>query len=436
MNPNPKYSNMIQYLGIPSAQSEYGKISLGMSLPPLPSELWLEIFRFATTTPNLIFLHATTYHPFQVVPPDKSYKYPKTEFSFRVKAAISLVCRRWNELARDLLYEDIVIPEVPRIGDMKHQLIGNEANHSIDIEDDTDASRPRYRVQRILLPFTSTTTRVKTTNISDVNAIIQHYSSTLIALYRPNFSINYVRGRMIIYEFPAGDCPPLPSLKRLDWWHSDEASRTGGINSLTHVLRVSPNIQYLSLGGHSASMFMEDGAVALPDLTTLRLQTMSMTFMFHLHKWHLPSLRNLVLDNIRLTYTFSIMEGFWDVFGAQLRTVEFGRYLTYLLDPTTIQRILNGCPNLEEFSYYSKFTLKPLPPDEPHMSLAVVRMNLEDLEMQMENSLESHLIAWCAYGYPNLRRILLYGSEDLESGSVGEAVKKLRTRGCEVSLIP
>ncbi|KAK7693756.1 hypothetical protein QCA50_003328 [Cerrena zonata] len=398
-----------------------------MLLPALPTEIWLEIFRWATLTPHLIYLHATTYHPFQVIRLEPSYDCAKPELSFAVKSAISQVCKLWNELTKNLLYEDIIISGVHRISDMKHQLLGKSINEE-------DATPWHHKVQRIYLPFASTITMAKLSNIPDVIDILRHCAPTLTTLYRTAPSTDFGRGHMLIYEFPAGDCPPLPNLKRLDWWHNDGAARTGGINSLVHVLKEAPNIRYLTLGGHVASVLFLAGPVELPDLATLRLLDMSMTFMFNLSTWSLPSLRNLVLETVRP------IQPFWETFGTQLRTVELSKHLGYITNTSVIPSILNGCPNLEQLNYYVEFTSMPeVPPNKLHTSLAVVGLNLQAAQMpQVEgNTLEAHLSTWCNLNplYPNLRKISLFGDVDLEGGPVGEAVQKLRERKCEVTLV-
>ena len=105
-----------------------------------------------------------------------------------------------------------------------------------------------------------------------------------------------------------------------------------------------------------------------------------------------------------------------------------------------IHNILTGCPNLEEINYYVLFASLPLRPHQPHTSLKTVRLHLANNEMISSSRglaiiVETHLNAWCDPVYPNLRRVLLYGTVDLEDGPIRETVQRLRERGCEVAMV-
>lgn len=425
-------------------------------LPPLPPEIWLEIFRIATLTPHLAYLHETSYHPFQATIPvnirepldsQTPFRAPPLEFeepSFAVKVAISLVCKQWHALTRDLLYEDLVIPtNILDAHRLKNQVL--RSGDSPDMNDGAIGGHERYcKVQRIFLSYLSTITGPNLRNIVDINDILRHHSSTLTALYRPRINgYANLAQNPILYTISAEDCPPLPNLKRLDWWHGDEAARTGGINSLADVLKMSPNVQYLSLGAsHGSRATPGPQSVELLNLTTLRLQHTSPSFLSHILSWKLPSLRHLILAKIRVHYSSGLeaMDTVWEAFGAQLRTVELDQYLGYFAREGVIHNILTGCPNLEEINYYVLFASLPSRPHQPHTSLKTVRLHLANNEMISSSKslaiiVETHLNAWCDPVYPNLRRVLLYGTVDLEDGPIRETVQRLRERGCEVAMV-
>lgn len=78
-----------------------------MAPPSLPVELWLDIFRWATLSSSTLSLSATQYQPFQAscASPAESVDWEIVA----VKRALVCVSKLWRELARDLLYEDVVI---------------------------------------------------------------------------------------------------------------------------------------------------------------------------------------------------------------------------------------------------------------------------------------------------------------------------------------
>lgn len=71
----------------------------------LPSEIWLGILRWATTSDKELNLITATYAPFQPTPNDAF------DPIITVKRTIVLVCREWNQLASEFLYENLVIYE-------------------------------------------------------------------------------------------------------------------------------------------------------------------------------------------------------------------------------------------------------------------------------------------------------------------------------------
>src|SRR5712691_2929207 len=74
-------------------------------VPRLPAELWLLIFRFATSA------HTSTYAPYDYDPfepcPDTAAAF--SDAALRDKYALMLVCKQWRAFALDMLYEDIRI---------------------------------------------------------------------------------------------------------------------------------------------------------------------------------------------------------------------------------------------------------------------------------------------------------------------------------------
>src|SRR5712671_494761 len=104
--------------------------------PRLPPELWLLVFRLATSAP----IHTSaSYEPFQSCHDTTA---ALSDAALRDKCTLTLVCKQWRALATDILYEDI------RIGR------GISALHCTFSEchapaDGVDTPRsPRHRVRR------------------------------------------------------------------------------------------------------------------------------------------------------------------------------------------------------------------------------------------------------------------------------------------------
>ncbi|KAH8106819.1 hypothetical protein BXZ70DRAFT_252162 [Cristinia sonorae] len=389
----------------------------------LPPELWLAIFRFATTTELTASLLATSY---------RSFDYPTNGFiddSLKVKYAIVHVCRSWRDLASSMLYEDVlVLTEYASI--LRHILKG----HSED-----DGAGHRHRVRRLCLPYSASVPQMSTRYPTDAVSILQMCPS-LEVLVRPNMAYGS-RGEAQMFEYEAEPCPPLPSLKRLDWWHRNDAARTGGINCLTDVLQAAPNLTYLSLEGEVGLSLMQlHTTVTLPALTTLHVRRVNSLFMLQISKWYLPSLRHIILDGYTNVY---MVQSIARSFGEQIWTMELGKSLRFYMDDA-VHPILEGCPNLKELNYRLFFTRNPTPPATPHASLSTVGLHgatnlfFEHHEHELWAHLERHLEAFCSPSYPALRQILLHGDWGSILGDPryqhSAQVQKLKERGCSVDV--
>ncbi|EKM55156.1 uncharacterized protein PHACADRAFT_255580, partial [Phanerochaete carnosa HHB-10118-sp] len=218
-----------------------------MTPPTLPVELWLCIFRWATLSRSTLSNCVTDYIPFQAGDPDGVDRE-----AVAVKRTLVRVCKLWTELTRDLLYEDITVRDAPAV---------QRALHT------GGAGEERFRkVRRACLPYSSCTP-YSAHNIAAAAAFL-HRCSELEVLCRPST----MRAEVMIFDYPAAECPSLRSLRRLDWWHINEAARSGGVNTLTEVIRAAPRLRYLSLGGDLWLNLMERQPLALPHLTTLRIR--------------------------------------------------------------------------------------------------------------------------------------------------------------------
>ncbi|THG99964.1 hypothetical protein EW026_g2492 [Hermanssonia centrifuga] len=236
------------------------------------------------------------------------------------------------------------------------------------------------------------------------------------------------------FELPGEECPPLTSLKRLDWWHHNDAARCGGVNALTDVLHAAPNLQYLSLGGDMWLNLLQRKPIELPSLSTLRIRRMNVLFLHQICRWSLPSLGHVIID----TYTnHRLFDDFWSTFGDQIKSLELGRSLKfYVLD--MVYHVLANCPNLEELNYYVQFTASPHLPLDRHISLTTVRLHAAPNSFFTEGGnaywehIGEHFSAFCQPLFPALKRFVLHGDWEAVrwDSRFRLLTQKLKDRGC------
>lgn len=351
----------------------------------MPPELWLEVFRWATASEASNALFSTDYAPFQVLPLTKYAADP----SLKVKRTLVLVCRQWKELAVEFLYEDVKIR--------------NSVTSLIGVLEDTGSANYGRLVRRAELPYEHTTTPTR----APLSALdVLKLCSDLEILTRPMHPLNL---DAFSFEFSA-DCVKLPSLKRLEWWHNNDASRTGGINSLCDVLRCCPNLQYLSVGGIVWLNLVRLESMSLPRLKTLQLCVMKGMLIRQVCRWNMPALENLVLESC---IGASSLEFLWEHVGPQIKTVELGKHLRFYLEDY-LTAILAGCSDVEKLYYHVHFTLVPTLREEyPSVKRIGVHcsenMFVPDPEWLQ---IKGHFAMFASGSLPSLERIQLFGEWD------------------------
>ena len=207
----------------------------------------------------------------------------------------------------------------------------------------------------------------------------------------------------------------LPALQHLEWWYHSDAERSGGINSLSSVLRGAPNISYLFVGGilTFSRLWLQGGTY--PHLQTLRLATINGLFLHQIvSSWSLPSLTYIVLDSPLMNSGWGSI---WNAFGHQLKALEFGKNLRFFTDDQ-LSSCLNGCPGLKQLNFYLYFTA-PAENIQPHTSLTTIRLHaaVNDLFSNTNNNvawdlIDRHFKVLCGSDLPALRRIILHGDWD------------------------
>ena len=358
----------------------------------LPVELWLQIFRLSTLSPLTTRLYAATYSPFQTVP----LKEEDEEVTKKTKAALVRVCKQWRAWAMDLLYEDVFIQRPEKLRPA--------------LEDASDECGCGRWVRRASLPYSSSAT-VSPRPLEALKVLERCPCLEVLVRKGPEANRRDVDMR---FEFTT-DCPALPSLKRVDWWHLNEAARTGGINLLGDVLQHAPNVQYLSVGGYVrfCSLSVNGSPIHLPALTTLRFLHLNAALVRQTCFWSMPSLRHVIIDTVEDVAT---LETFWESFGEQIRTIELGHYLSYFVYDW-LPCILRGCPGVSELNYYIHFTAVPHFDDEKDRFPALTTIGLHARQNSINPPeseeywarIRSHFETFCRPCFPAVKKVILYG---------------------------
>lgn len=294
----------------------------------LPVELWLRVFRFATSTPISLSTH---YEPFQSSHDNTTL----SDAALRDKYNLALVCKQWRLLAADMLYEDI------RIGrgiSALYAALGQPIPSGL--------RGPRHRVRRVILPYACTATPSRHAPPAlALLALLPH----LEVLVRPPM---HRHAPALPFEFPT-PAPALPTLRRLEWAFdtTGAAARAGGINALADVLRAAPAIEELVLVGLMPFTALHQARLRLGCLRTLRLLGGAGTDPLVARQvayWALPALENVVvvMEEEEDPRAAEALEALWEAFGDQVRVLEIGDCV-----PThEVQWIVGSCAALEELN--------------------------------------------------------------------------------------
>ncbi|KAJ7157143.1 hypothetical protein C8R46DRAFT_909197 [Mycena filopes] len=376
----------------------------------LPTELWLEVFTHLDERS-----YTVSHAPFQLVHGVASEAEMGTAY-----ASVVLVCRNWRVWAIGLLYRNIKILRPDRFLDVHREY--------------------KHWIQRAILPYSSTVMESPRSSSTQSTEILS-LCPNLQMLVRPPHQPDPFQS--LRFDFDT-TCPPLLSLRRLDWWNFPEASRSGGINSLLAVLTAAPNLEYLFIGivrAQFADPFYTVGAaqIDLPRLRTLRLSTATALLVRHIvTRWTLPALENLVLDTPIVGLGEDMM---WDSLGPQLKVVEFGKHLRFLLNEN-LASCLRGCPSLRELDYYVFTTSLPEGAWDEHPSVTSIGIHLAEIPFlgavrdEWEH-LERHFEIFAGGMFPNLRQLRIYGPPEdiLTDERFSALLQPLRDRACIVEIV-
>lgn len=377
--------------------------------PELPIELWLQIFRCATRTPCTDDTGQTRFDSFQV----SRWPNSQLDLTLPTKRTLVQVCKGWRNISNEFLYEDV------KISDRGAQALKDALANGFG----------RW-VRRIELPYLSTTT-VMYEHCLPIALEIITLCPGLQILARP-FHIDV---RLLRFDFDA-KAVQLNTLRRLDWWHNNEASRSGGINALPDVLDQAPHLQYLSLAGELWVGSYKWETVQLLELKCLRLRRLNGLFLQRLTRWQLPRLSHVILDASSDPHIHDI---FWDAFGHQLEVVEFGSHLRFLAQDH-VASLLKRAPALECLNYFIFFTHYPaLFEAQTHAGLISVGVHSQAIMFQDFDEwahLEQHFDIFAGPALPALQRVVLFG--DWQRFTLDPRFQRLlckfRGRTCDIFL--
>jgi F-box-like len=362
------------------------------SVPRLPVELWLRIFRFATSAPISPPSH---YEPFQSSHDNTTL----SDAALRDKYTLTLVCKQWQLLASDILYEDI------RVGRGIATLYA-----ALDQSMVEGLCGPRHRVRRVVLPYLYTATPTYECQHPPALALLALLTH-LEVLVRPPIHPTHAP----LFDFQI-TVPALPTLRRLEWAFDPEgaAPRTGGINALADVLRASPALEVLVLiGPMPFTSIYQRPLPPLKRLTTLRLQDgagLCPLVARQATYWALPALENVVVEGP--THA-EVLETLWEAFGEQVRVLELevgDRMLVHEL-----QRIIGACTVLEVLNLHAlRRTAVSLPPlcQYAHDTLRRVGLCVDSDDAGEWNAsmwmTVGEFVGQFGEGCPELREVVVY----------------------------
>ncbi|KAJ3575254.1 hypothetical protein NP233_g1236 [Leucocoprinus birnbaumii] len=375
----------------------------------LPPELWLEILSWAIHPPaREQDAHCIDYAPFQPAPME-----PR-DSTLVVKRTLRMVCRLWRHWTDGSFFRAVKIQPGSNALWYAFSAAQNQQNYG-------------ELVQRATLPYPSTVSG-PANSFTSMSIQILRRCKQLKVLIRPPCLL----AQGLHFDFEV-DCVPLPSLRRLEWWHHAEAERSGGINSLCIVLQHAPDIEYLFIGGVVG--YTHFAHVCLSSLRTLRLHLVNGLLLHQIvSRWLLPSLTHIILDSPLVERG---LQSVWDRFGYQLEVVEFGKHLRFFMyDHLTT--CIRGCSTLQEFGYFIFFT-KPPTTLEGHPTIRTIRLNsaINNVIHTAEEIwaiLEGHFQFYRRL--ESLQRIILYGQWRgiLAQQRFHEILKRLRERQGNVIL--
>ncbi|KAJ7636758.1 hypothetical protein FB45DRAFT_449623 [Roridomyces roridus] len=315
-----------------------------------PPELWMHIHRLATE---------------DMEPGGSNDALSESEMRRYLQIARSLVnvCKSWNDMAHELLYENVWVNE-------------GFASLTAALQDAATARR----VRRI---------RLSTTRF-DHNAAILRQCPHVEVLVQPEFP-----RALRMYSDSKMPLPHLSTLRELYWIQSSWSSEL-----LLIVLDAAPNLTHLCLStswtiGSDSSW--SPTIPALPHLTSLELARLNPIWVRAVLSIDLGSLTCLTIDPVHLRW-------------AEFPELPALRLLA-LVAPTAISfsAILDRCPNIHELRYDVRSGIERIPDEADSLvALEYVRLRLPTAQFNAK-LVEEHFQLLLEPAFSSMRRVVLEG---------------------------
>ncbi|KZT30957.1 hypothetical protein NEOLEDRAFT_1126642 [Neolentinus lepideus HHB14362 ss-1] len=379
----------------------------------LPPETWLMVFRWATWPPPHV-KHPAVYRPF--IPPSDEAELAEMISPLEMKRTLVLVCKRWRQFSLQLLYEFLILNSPRQVATLANALDENE----------------EYRgyVKSVLLRPLGPMEDMRV-HPRDVLEILGRCPNILIImkpwwLAQPSDDL---RGHPASTDHSHTMHEPAhpalfpdfvvksPVLTRLDWEYSCSMNAAFFHDFVGH----SPELRYLYVTCVSQCfpfVLSLDSPVAVPTVTTLRLNVRNPYLFNAIQKWHFPALTHLIVESGPSELSQMQMQALVQAFSSTLKVVELGAHMRFMLTDY-LTPILTDCRSLDTLAFYISFVelpdvekeleavpwavkhvrvyIKPnLWSEDTHPGLPVVPMNV------------LHLARWCT-SLTGLEFITLHG---------------------------
>lgn len=410
-----------------------------------PNEIWRAIFRLATVSPVRCGPELD-YAPFQG-PRDEDDAIPGLYSSLQTCLSIFSVCRLWNSLGAEFLYENVRIVNFRGVEGLVEGLersaaqgeLGGLGRHIRRLE--LPARRTAFRgfeqYPPSYLPF-----RLVTPNHGLLDRLFTHCRNLEILIRRPCHRLDAEEIHFwgtIISAPHESDQPLLPSLRLVDWQESDLDIRfysSANSRRLSDIIQKSPNIRHLSVASDRSDVLSR---LSLgPSVQTLRV-TQSVTRSRNLRDMKLTdmsrisNLTNLVLQ-ASLMRSAPVLS-FLTTVGWQLHTLEFAFAPQIIISSNQMYRLLSRCPNLQELAYHlGAPELSPLATFQ-HSSIKRVRIRIDSEEYYpYKHIVCTQFDVLAGPSFPALQTVILHDEfkSFVRRTSAPSLLKSLAQRGCSV----
>ncbi|KAJ7199144.1 hypothetical protein GGX14DRAFT_572907 [Mycena pura] len=364
-------------------------------LPSLPPELWIYIHRLAT---EHVSPFRNAYR--EVRDPDSKAVTAPDPLDDRsvprfLKAARSLmsVCRLWNELARELLYENVWIADTRRWASLS-------------------AALQRPDVAQHVRSLRLSTTRY------DHNVEALRYCPQVEMLVQPRFwRPEY------LHTAPDVPLPRLHTLKSLYWAESEWSSAL-----LEKVLSAAPNLEHIFLisSDSTPSAGTPIEVLNLPHLKSLVLTWLNRENVYSILRTDLQHLTHLTIKPVYLE---------WDAVSALPALTSLALIGHPEETVVSYSTICARCPALRELRYDANFTLQP--PAVGQTASALTYIQLQLWVPRRDYPTYSHFLRFFeAPAFAALERVVLKGPGwiYLAPAHVNLGAEPLRARGCRAAL--